>query len=147
MRRGQKEKINIMEHLNQDEQAESLSGIGQIKSAFISSKSFVSGKIKNGKACCDKCGRPFPHIHPMFVIADELSEELLCYPCNYKRMGIDVSEFYKSKRSQSELEALKAQNRSIETLKSNRKKKKDAGAKPQKKVESNSIKTPDLFSE
>lgn len=124
----------------------SSSGISQITADFIRSKSFISGKVKNGKANCDKCGTPFQCIHPMFVIADESSEELLCYPCNYKRLGIDVRELYKSKRSDSELATLRLQSRKIEELKINRSKKKEPTAKAKKESDVSNIKTPDLFS-
>lgn len=123
------------------------SGIRHIESDFIGNNLFVRKKIKNGRACCDKCGSPFPAIHPMFIIIDEASEELLCYPCNYKRLGIDVKEFYKSKRSDVELEELKLKNQQMRQLKESRKSKKgEKAVKEKKEVETNKPKTPDLFS-
>jgi hypothetical protein len=133
---------------NRDGQTFSLSsGVSQITADFIYLNSFISGKIKNRKASCDKCGSPFPAIHPTFIVADEANEELLCYPCNYKRLGIDVRELYKSKRSDGELEALRAQNRAMQELKISRKSKKaEKAVKPKKEVEIKKETTPDLFS-
>jgi DNA polymerase/3'-5' exonuclease PolX len=70
---------------------------------FINSRHFIRPKIVDGKLRCDKCANPFPSIIPFFVMIDDSAEELLCYPCNYKRMGISVEEFYKSKRKAGEL--------------------------------------------
>lgn len=123
------------------------SGISQIARDFIYSNQFISGKIKNGRASCDKCGSPFPAIHPMFIVVDDANKELICYPCNYKRLGIDVAEFYKSKRSDGELDALRLQNRTMQELKTSRKKKMEVAVKPKKEVEVRKIKTPDLFSD
>jgi hypothetical protein len=123
------------------------SGISQIARDLIYSNSFISGKIKKGKASCDKCGSPFPAIHPTFIVVDEANEEILCYPCNYKRLGIDVKELYKSKRNDGELEALRAQNRTIQELKISRKNKKSEKAiKPKKEAEIKKETSPDLFS-
>lgn len=123
-----------------------VSGISHITSDFIGDHLFIRKKIKNGKANCDKCKTTFPCIHPMFVVADDASEEILCYPCNYKKLGIDVKELYKSKRSDSDLQALRLYNRQTEELKASRKKKKDVAIKVKKEVETNKVKTPDLFS-
>jgi hypothetical protein len=133
---------------NGGERAISLSsGISQIARELIYLNPFMSGKIKKGKANCDKCGSPFPAIHPMFVVVDEANEEILCYPCNYKRLGIDVAELYKSKRSDGELEALRLQNRAMQELKVSRKSKKaEKAVKPKKEAEVKKEKTPDLFS-
>lgn len=76
---------------------------------FINSKSFIRSKVVNNKAYCDKCKLPFPAILPMFVKIDESNEELLCYPCNYKRLGIDVKEMYRKKRGGNEIQSMKQQ--------------------------------------
>lgn len=123
------------------------SDISRIRLDFIHANPFMSGKVKGGKANCDKCGSPFPAIHPMFIVTDEANGEIICYPCNYKRLGIDVAEFYKSKRNNGELEALKLQNQQIEQLKESRKRKKaEKPAKVKKEVEASKPNTPDLFS-
>jgi len=69
---------------------------------FISSKRFIRGKLVDGKLYCDKCGNPFPFILAFYIVVRESDETLLCYPCNYGRMGMTVEEFYRSKRKDGE---------------------------------------------
>lgn len=86
-----------------------MSGIGQITSDFISLHPYIRRKIKKGKAHCDKCEAPFAHIHPMFIVAVDSTEEILCYPCNYLRMGTSVEEVYRKKRDGSVIQNMKEQ--------------------------------------
>lgn len=123
-----------------------VSGVSQIASDFIASHLFARSKIKNGEAHCDRCGSAFPAIHPIFIIADDSSEELFCYLCNYNRLGIDINKVYRDKRSNEELEALKVHNQKIKELKSSRQAKKRK-IKVYKKSKVSTIKTPDLFSD
>lgn len=104
--------------------------ISVLENEFINSRPFIRTKIamSGGRPKCDRCGHLFPAKLPMFIKINDADEELLCYPCDYKRNGIDVAKMYRDKRPEGErikdmkeqkMEQSKAYqiaNRLIETL-------------------------------
>lgn len=116
----------------------------QLINDFINSKPYIRPKIKDGKASCDRCGTKFMAIHPTFICRNDSDQELLCYPCNYKRLGISAGEVYKNKRSDEERTMLEIQNRRDANNRYERK-------KPEKKKKEKKpeliVKRPNLFSE
>lgn len=70
--------------------------------AFLNSRPFIRTKLIDGKLGCGNCGRLFPANLPTYIQIDDSNEQLLCYPCNYNRLGTTAEEVHKSKRQQGE---------------------------------------------
>ena len=122
---------------------ELLSPVERLANDFINSRNYIREKIKDGKAGCDRCGAAFPAIHSVFICLNDSDEQLLCYPCNYKRLGISIEQVYKDKRSDEERVMLEIQSRrnASNGYEGERPKK-----KKEKRVKAAESK-PDLFSE
>lgn len=128
----------------EDGMIEVMSPIQQLMNDFVNSRPYIRPKIKNGKASCDRCGANFMAIHPTFICRNDSDEELLCYLCNYKRLGTSVEEVYRSKRSDEERVMLEIQSKNNASKGYERKK---TERKKKEKKQEPVIKRPDLFSE
>jgi hypothetical protein len=50
---------------------------------------FIGSKMKNGKLNCDRCGSEFFDINEFFIVVLESDKQIICYPCDYIRTGIN----------------------------------------------------------
>ena len=71
---------------------------------FVYSKSYIHSKVVKGKLKCDHCGYEFPANLPFYIIPDDATETISCYPCHYKKHDNHPSVLLRKKREMIEQE-------------------------------------------
>ena len=90
---------------------------------FLQRYPFVRQKLKGGKLHCDRCGTGFVAMLPFYVVVIEVNEETICYPCNYKRAGINP--YTKVERKMIKKEEIKKTEQVVKAPKKKKEKEKN----------------------
>jgi hypothetical protein len=86
---------------------------------------FINKQIKDGKLYCT-CGAFIPSIHPTFAVILDKEQKVICYPCDYKRTGINPYKeaIEEAEKKKKELEEKRIEHENIKQKK--QKEKEDA---------------------